>query len=289
MSTPYWKKNIEDLISINFDKKFAIFGTGSASEKVMWVFGNLNYKVQCFFDNNKTQDIHYGKPVLSPEEISTVDIDVIVIASQWYKEIKEQISQYKKDIIIYTPFEADDGILDKIKVGKYTYGVNSKTVDRAYIINEIGSFCSINGSVKLGTEGNHPLNFITTHPILYHEKYNFFDHPDSYIKLQDYNAKITIGNDVWIGANAIILPGVTIGDGAVIAAGAIVTKDIPPYAIVGGVPAKVIKYRFDDYIIKALLQIKWWDWEDQRIKENIDLFLDPEKFVEKHLQNLKIY
>ena len=95
------------------------------------------------------------------------------------------------------------------------------------------------------------------------------------------NNPVTIGNDVWIGANVCILPGISIGDGAVLAAGAVITKDVPPYAIVGGVPAKVIKYRFSEDIIKKLLKIKWWNWEEEKVKKNKDLFYDPVKFVER--------
>ena len=92
-----------------------------------------------------------------------------------------------------------------------------------------------------------------------------------------------IGHDVWIGANALILPEVTIGDGAVIAAGAVVTRDVPPYAIVGGVPARVIRYRFSPEMIDAFLEIKWWDWPLEKIKENFDLFYHPELFCKAFL------
>ena len=92
------------------------------------------------------------------------------------------------------------------------------------------------------------------------------------------NRSVEIGNDVWIGANVIILPGVKIGDGAVLAAGAVVTKDVEPYAIVGGVPAKVSRYRFDQEMIEAFLRIKWWEWSVEKIEENIELFYQPEEF-----------
>lgn len=281
MNNLYWKKNVENIILENLNKKIAIFGTGSASEKVMWVIGNLENKIVCFFDNNIKNNYHYNKPVLPLYELSHMDLDIIIIASEFYEEIEKNIQEFHKKIKVYSPFNIQDN-LKEIKVGKYTYGVNSETVDRPYIINEIGAFCSINSSVKLGTEGNHPLNFVTTHPILYHQKYDFFDNTKLYIDLKDYNKKITIGNDVWIGARAIILPGVTIGDGAVVAAGAIVTKDIPPYAIVGGVPAKIIKYRFEKKIVEALLKIKWWEWDDKKIKKSSALFLDIEKFILEH-------
>ena len=109
---------------------------------------------------------------------------------------------------------------------------------------------------------------------------------DEYVKrnprvVSNVSNSVKIGNDVWIGANVCILPGVNIGDGAVLAAGAIVTKDVLPYVVVGGVPAKIIKYKFSEYIITKLLEIKWWDWDEKSFKENVDYFYDPIKFVER--------
>ena len=90
-----------------------------------------------------------------------------------------------------------------------------------------------------------------------------------------------IGNDVWIGANAIILPGVKICDGVVVAAGAVVTHDIEPYAIVGGIPAKLIKKRFDDEMIKKLLKIAWWEWTPEEIEDKLEFFYQPDIFVSR--------
>ena len=95
------------------------------------------------------------------------------------------------------------------------------------------------------------------------------------------NKAVNIGNDVWIGANVIILPGVTISDGAIIAAGAVVNKDVKPFEIVGGVPAKTIKYRFDEDIINKLLKIKWWNWSLKEIEDNIEFFYDIDGFIRK--------
>lgn len=93
---------------------------------------------------------------------------------------------------------------------------------------------------------------------------------------------VIIGNDVWIGHGATIMGGVTIRDGAIVAANATVTRDVPPYAIVGGLPAKVLSYRFSEAQINALLKIKWWDWPAEKIHDHASEFLDIDSFIAKH-------
>lgn len=92
---------------------------------------------------------------------------------------------------------------------------------------------------------------------------------------------VTIGHDVWIGEKAIILDGVTIGNGAVIAAGAVVTKDVAPYEIVGGVPARHMKFRFDEDTIRKIEQSQWWDWDEEKLASSVDLMLDRDKFLQQ--------
>lgn len=167
--------------------------------------------------------------------------------------------------------------------GEMGYG---SYIDQNSNINaKIGRFCSIAGGV-VTVSGTHPTEkFVSTSPCFYSlenqngmtfvEKQKFDEN-----KLANDKYSVVIGNDVWIGYGAKILSGVTIGDGAIIAAGAVVTKDVSPYSIVGGVPAKEIRKRFSEEEIEFLCSFKWWDRPLEWIKENADRFDDIKKFME---------
>ena len=135
---------------------------------------------------------------------------------------------------------------------------------------KIGKFCSIACGTKfLFNSANHALDSLSTYPFpLFFEEWNL--EKEKVTEAWDNRGDIVIGNDVWIGYEAVILSGVTIGDGAIIGTRAVVTKDVPPYTIVGGVPAKPIRKRFDEKVIKELLKIKWWDWTEEKIARNIE-------------------
>lgn len=163
-------------------------------------------------------------------------------------------------------------------IGDYSY-INSKTFVN---YTRIGKFCSIGFAVQFGL-GKHPTNLISTHPIFYaiNKPFNTFSDKNHFKEFQE----IVLGNDVWIGSKSIIMDGVTIGNGAIVAAGSIVTKDVQPYEVVGGVPAKHIKYRLDENTIKVLEKIKWWDKDEKWLQENYELFLDNEKFIKYFEKN----
>lgn len=133
----------------------------------------------------------------------------------------------------------------------------------------IGKFCSIACGAKfIFNSANHTLSSLSTYPFpIFFEEWglNFKDVATAWDKKGD----IIIGNDVWIGYEAVIMAGVTIGDGAIIGTRAVVTKDVPPYTIVGGVPAKPIRKRFDNETLDELLKIRWWDWPEEKIARNI--------------------
>lgn len=148
------------------------------------------------------------------------------------------------------------------KMGKYTYADPSLLVNQEGV--EIGSYCSIAAGVVLGP-GQHPTSFLSTHPFISGKYMKGF--PGNVKAVESSKPQpVKVGNDVWIGLNAIVNENVIVGDGAIIAAGAVVTIDVPPYAIVGGVPAKVIKYRFDKEIIEQLLKLKWWNLPEDEIR-----------------------
>ena len=143
----------------------------------------------------------------------------------------------------------------------------------------IGKYCSIAEGVTIIPGGNHRVDWVTTYPLRIKFKMdgaNQDGHPST-------KGDVIVGNDVWIASGVKILSGVKIGDGAVIGANALVSKDVEPYSIVGGNPAKHIKYRFSDEIISKLLEIKWWDWEDEKVKENVDLLCNDnlDEFIER--------
>lgn len=152
-------------------------------------------------------------------------------------------------------------------IDSYTYIANNTDIVNA----TIGRFCSIADFCRIGLPSHNP-SLLSTSPIFTiarnAAKTSWVDKD-----VADFESKhVTIGNDVWIASHALIMGGLTIGDGAVIASGAIVTKDVPPYAIVGGIPAKVIRYRFSPEIIDQLLKLKWWNFPEERLKKHLSCF-----------------
>lgn len=170
-----------------------------------------------------------------------------------------------------------------IVIGQASYGCFDKRFNFGSPF-VVGNYCSIAEGVK-SIPGNHPYGDVSTHPFFHVEKMGFCERIDE-IDL----GELTIGHDVWIGMNAMILPGCrNIGNGAIIGAGAVVTKDVPPYAIVVGNPATIKKFRFNDSEIKMLEESKWWDLPPQLLKEAIPYRKDISKFVEVVKQTKKNY
>lgn len=165
------------------------------------------------------------------------------------------------DFTMYNDFVNDPTLFEKNNV-LYHYPINHDKL-------QIGKFCSVACGAKfLFNSANHTLSSLSTYPFpLFFEEWGL--EKKDVTNAWDNKGDIVIGNDVWIGYEAVILASVTIGDGAIIGTRAVVTKDVPPYTIVGGVPAKSIKKRFSEETISTLLEIQWWNWSKERIARNI--------------------
>jgi acetyltransferase-like isoleucine patch superfamily enzyme len=179
-------------------------------------------------------------------------------------------SEVSLDIIAEVPVKLGKvDVLENVRIGKHSFVTSGALCSNT----SIGRYCSIANNVLIGP-AEHPTNYLSTYDV-------FLDY--TFYKERSLK-KTIIGNDVWIGANAVIRRGIKIGDGAVVGAGAIVLSDVPPYAIVAGVPAKIIRYRFNEEIIKKLLELKWWEI-DETLLSSMD-FSDIEKCI-KTLDQLR--
>lgn len=189
-----------------------------------------------------------------------------------YPQTGDHQTVYLKDVItnpnievgeytMYNDFVNDPREFEKNNV-LYHYPINGDKLI-------IGKFCSIACGAKfLFTSANHKMSSLSTYPFpIFYEEWGL-DAKDIR-NAWDNKGDIVIGNDVWIGYEAVIMAGVTIGDGAIIGTRAVVTKDVPPYTIVGGVPAKPIRKRFDDATVERLIKLRWWDWEHEKIAQSI--------------------
>ena len=209
--------------------------------------------------------IGFGSRVID----SNFDGDGVEIGRDCYV----QKSRFAKDVIVKdrcavsnSSFENNTAVyqnssLSYVELGAYSYVAEYAVMGRV----NVGRFTSIGPALICGY-GAHPTNFVTTSPVFYSMQRQV---GISFAETSRYDEQLqtTIGNDVWIGARVFIRDGVKIGDGALIAAGAVVTSDVPEYAIMGGVPAKLIRHRFSEDVVQQLLELKWWNWDELRLRE----------------------
>jgi len=195
--------------------------------------------------------------------------------------------KFKKSVISFdSSVSMNSVIFPYVKILEYS-NIGSCTIQKySYIgkncdfsFTNVGSFCSIGAGVICGA-ADHPISYVSTYPGFYKSKSSGSFSFDSDIEFTDQK-DTSIGHDVWIGVNVIILGGVNIGTGSVIAAGSVVTKDVLPYSIVGGIPAKVIKFRFESGLIEILLNSKWWEKDIDLIKKYNHLMNKPLLFINK--------
>jgi virginiamycin A acetyltransferase len=174
---------------------------------------------------------------------NTVSNPNIIIGDYTYYDDPEDSEDFERNVLYHFPFVGDRLI--------------------------IGKFCALARGVKFIMNGaNHKLGGFSTYPFQIFG--NGWEKVDPQPEALPYKGNTVIGNDVWIGYETVIMPGVQVGDGAIVAAKSVVVSDVPPYTIFGGNPARCIRQRFDDEVIRSLLEIAWWDWEIEKITRNLD-------------------
>lgn len=296
---------IEKELKIGYHK-FAIYPFGENGMFVKDILTNRYGINEVIILDNKL--CNFRRDILNLDKIQNVDFEgrsmlITIENPAVYDEVINMFHEKVKGehyVQIFSDIRSNrfQMKLKKTVVGKYSGGESIADINYPFI-KSIGAFTSIAGGFAVVP--NHPMNYISTHPFLYGANrsgeaeyegsftYDMFSDqrwyfPDIEPKGVCYAKRITIGNDVWLGRNVIITNYANIGDGVIAGAGSVITKDIPDYAVVAGVPAKVIKYRFSREQIKALKKIAWWDWEDEKIIKNYDdFFLPIECFIEKYL------
>ena len=296
------EEKIPLLIPRVHNRNIYIWGAGKGGRIVESVMSRHGVVINGFVDQRAGELREYlGYEVrpaggINPEQ----DYIVVGIMSLRYEIIESlERADYKyPDDYLYVyerEYNKEDIAYRGAQIGRYTYGYEG-LLSSYPLASSIGRYCSINDTARIWN--NHSIDCVTTHPMLDHplfcplEQYgqrrrlalkygrhlNNAEYENSPLRS---NEPVVIGNDVWIGAGVIILPGVTVGDGAILSAGTVITKDVEPYAIVGGVPARVIRYRYSKEQIAKFLRIRWWDWSPEKIEANIELFYQPDKFLEE--------
>lgn len=290
-----------DIGGHDYSKNIVVFPYGDIGIQMVEIMRNVyGIEPELIIDNHKSK---YSDKIKPSSYLEGMDLSkkVLLLAStnvDIYLNLRKNVLNYfDSDRIIELEImkkrmKENPMSLFHTKVGRYSYGPICKNHD---LIESIGSFCSF--AVGVEVVANHEMNCITTHPMVYvgqeHEgieiDYNYYNGTQWFIagvkpKPPEIKKKrISIGNDVWLGQNVLITNYSNIGNGVIAGAGAVITKDVPDYAVVTGVPARIIKYRYSKDQIEKLNTIRWWDWSDEEIRERFDDFYLPvDDFIRKY-------
>ncbi len=287
------KKKIETELDKG-NNKFILFPFGDIGIQVKQVLENAyNIQPEYILDNKLYKYNDKIRPLAFLENVDYSECVLILCTTniRLCEEFKKTINSLYDIRII--EIESEFSINTRL-FGKYSYGPLDCPID---MVESIGAFCSFAKGTAIVP--NHPMEYISTHPIVYRcgendevhsGQYDDFKSASWYLeglrpKGRLKSHKVTIGNDVWLGSNVKITNGAKIGNGVIAAAGAVITKDVPDYAIVAGVPAKVLKYRYTQTQIDSLNKIKWWDWSDEKIIEcQDDFYIHIDEFIRKHME-----
>ncbi len=300
---------IPDCIERSFDfegrdlsRKIIIYPCGDVGIQVINIMKTIYNLTPAFMiDNHKWR---YNESIKRSDFLNDLEpSEYIVIISTTDKHVYSEIkSSLDNNNFAHRAIELEsmtlhlgpDSSREKTKDGKYSYGLLCENGHP--LVESIGAFCSFAAGVDY--LGNHELRYISTHPFLYlgqtmeggespyecYRDYDFFFPgvmPRSELIRKYKRAKI--GNDVWLGRNVVVTNNANIGNGVVAAAGAVITKDVPDYAVVMGVPARIVRFRYSSEQIKALNRIAWWDWSDEEIRSRYDDFYLPvDEFIKKY-------
>lgn len=270
------------------NREIVLWGTGEIGGSVAQALKEEKIDFSFSVSNDNTKDSFCGKPVL-PKTILNRSEHYVIVSTKYFDEVKTELADLgyveKIDYYCWGKYYLDyDFIYDGVPIGRnfYDFGAFSSYMGESGVdfIESVGRFTSINPNAQVNID--HNMKALSTGCFSFITKEDSLLYSNKYEHTRAIKNRIKIGNDVWIGSNALINCSKikSIGNGAVIGAGTIVLDDVPPYAVVVGVPGKIIKYRFTEEQIEILERVKWWDWDEKKLKEHAECFYNPDMFFE---------
>ncbi len=294
-------KTIEQVINDKKESRIIIFPYGEGGQLVKRILNTCYGITEAFIiDNYYSKYNNSIKPIEYLEHINQYEYAVLYTCNNIKNSfLLQMLKKYISDNAIYSVFDTEIEVPKFTKCGKYSYG----PLCNHYLVESVGAFSSF--ATYTNVVENHAIDYISTHPFIYYNpninlplQYGDYKTYEDYYKYDWFFPGITprgtvkkmkrihIGNDVWLGHGVLITNGSDIGNGVIAGAGSIITKPVPDYAVVVGVPARIIRYRYNLEQIKALNEIQWWNWSDEKIRTCYsDFFDDINIFIEKHIND----